>query len=410
MIKGIELELAKEILLSKVKTTEVESINIMESLNRVLAEDIYATINVPEFNRSPLDGYAVKSNDVKNASKENPIKLKVIGTAPAGRVFKGEAKENTTIKIMTGAMIPHGYDTIIRKEDTDEGIEFVNIYVSSKAYENFVDIGEDVKKGEKLILKGTTINPGCVGMFAALGMREVNVYKKPKIGVLSTGTELRDITQSLDEGKIYNSNIYSISASIIQHGGIPISLGIVEDDLEKISEIFREKVNECDFIISTGGASVGDYDLIQNAYDKIGAETIFSRVKMKPGTPALASEYKEKILIGLSGNPGAALITFEVMVRPLIKKICGSRNWERNKVVGVMMDDFKKTSSQRRFMRVKVVKKEERVEIYLSGKQNPGVLRSMIDCNGLVDIPSNSSPLEKGQKVDVILLDEEGAK
>lgn len=404
MLRNIELEHAIEMLLSKAKVKPTEKINILDSLGRILACDVYAKINIPNFNRSPLDGYAVKAIDTKGASKENPKRLMVIGEAPAGTIFKGEIEAKTAIRIMTGGMIPEGYDTIIKKEDTDNGLDFVNIYEESNAYQNFVKIGEDVETGEKIISKGIEINSGAIGMCAALGVTQLEVYQKPKIGVISTGSELRDITQSLEDGKIYNSNLYSITASLIENNCIPLNLGIAEDTIECISNKIKENIDSCDLIISTGGASVGDYDLINKVYENLGAKTLFWRVNMKPGTPALAADYKGKLLIGLSGNPGAALITFETIVRPIIKKMLGKSSIERRKVTGIMMDDFKKTSNQRRFTRVRIEIRGEKIEVYLSGKQNPGVLKSMISCNGLIDIKPNSKPLKKGDQVEVILL------
>lgn len=406
MLRNIELEHANDILMSKIEIKETEKVSILDSLGRILGCDLVASINVPGFNRSPLDGYAVKAKDTEGASKDNPVTLEVIGLAAAGETFKGEAKSGKAIRIMTGAVIPNGYDTIIKKEDTDDGVDSVEIYASSKAYENFVNIGEDVTKGEKIISKGTKINPGTIGMCAALGIREVEVFKKPVIGVVSTGSELKDITEDLEEGKIYNSNLYSITASLIQNNCIPINLGIAGDTIDEIAKQFEKNIDKCDMIISTGGASVGDYDLIQKVYEKIGAETLFWRLKLKPGTPALAAHYRDKLLIGLSGNPGAALITFEILTKPIIRKMSGLKNFMKKSITGVMMDDFSKTSSQRRFMRVNIQIDREKIEVYLSGKQNPGVLKSMITCNGLVDIAPNSPPLKIGDKVDVMLLDE----
>ncbi len=404
MLKNIELERAVEILLSKTDVKQTEKVGILDALGRILAVDVYAGINVPNFNRSPLDGYAVKASDTEGASDQTPVTLRVIGQAPAGNTFKGKSESKTAVRIMTGGMIPSGYDTIIKKEDTDDGLEFVQIYRGSKAYQNFASIGEDVKEGEQTISKGIKINAGAIGMCAALGITTVEVFKKPIIGIVSTGSELKDISEELEEGKIYNSNLYSITASLLENNCIPVNLGIAEDTLEGITNQIRDNIEKCDMIISTGGASVGDYDLINKVYEELGAETLFWRLQMKPGTPALAADYNGKLLIGLSGNPGAALITFETIVRPIIKKMSGKNNFYRRKITGIMMDDFNRTSSQRRFTRVRVEIKSEGIEIYLSGKQNPGVLKSMISCNGLIDIAGGSEPLKIGQKVEVILL------
>ncbi|KNF08758.1 molybdenum cofactor synthesis domain [Gottschalkia purinilytica] len=408
MLKNISLEEAKFILLSKIKTTDIERVNLTSSLGRILARDIFAMNNVPNFSRSPLDGYAVIAEDIKFADKNNPTILKVIGEVPAGYVFKGKAEKNTAVKIMTGAPIPDGYNAIIKKEDTDEGVEYVNIYRTSLPYQNVVPVGEDIQKGKKIMEKGTKIHPGCIGILASLGMENVEVYRKPKIGILSTGTELVELGDELKEGQIYNSNLYSIGAIITECGGEPVYLGTVRDDIDTISKSIQSGIQSCDIILSTGGASVGDYDLIGKVYENIGANTLFWRVKMKPGTPVLAAEKEDKILIGLSGNPGAALISFENIVKPLIKKLQGLIDWEPTKIKGIMMDDFNKFSNQRRFLRVRVERLENTYGIYLSGKQNPGVLTSLLTCNALVDVPVNTPFLSKGQEVEAILLKEGG--
>ena len=231
MLKNIELEHAIDILMSKIKIKETEQIDILDSLGRTLSSDVFAGINVPGFNRSPLDGYAVRATDTEGASKETPVTLEVIGLAAAGDPFSGEIQTKKAIRIMTGAMIPEGYDTIIKKEDTDDGLDSVQLYASSKAYENFVNIGEDVKCGEQILVRGTKINPGAIGMCAALGITKLGVFKKPRVGVVSTGTELTDINQPLQEGKIYNSNLYSITASLLKNNCEPVNLGIAGDTI-----------------------------------------------------------------------------------------------------------------------------------------------------------------------------------
>ena len=266
MIRNIELEEAVDLLLSKVKITEIEEVSLLDSLGRTLASDVHAGINVPNFNRSPLDGYAVKAKDIEGAGKDTPVNLEVIGEAAAGNTFKSDSRDKTAVRIMTGGMIPLGYDTIIKKEDTDDGLDFVDIYQTSKPFQNYVKIGEDVKIDEEIIKKGSKINSGAIGMCAALGIEKLEVFKKPRIGVVSTGTELKDIGEELEEGQIYNSNLYSITSSLIENNCIPVNLGIAGDTIECIKGRIEENIDRCDMIISTGGASVGDYDLINKVF------------------------------------------------------------------------------------------------------------------------------------------------
>lgn len=407
MIRNIDLEEAVKILLSKTKVKDTEETNLLDSLERTLAADVCARINIPNFNSSPLDGYAVKAVDIKNALNDKPVKLKVIGKASAGNTFNDKDKINskTAVRIMTGAMIPEGYDTIVKKEDTDDGLGFVNIYQTSKSYQNFIEIGRDVKKGEKVISKGIKITSSVVGMCAALGIEKLKVFKKPKIGIMSVGSELKDITEELEDGKIYNSNLYSIISYLLENNCIPVNLGIVEDDIEFISERIKNNINKCDMVISTGGASAGDYDLTNEVYENLGAKTLYWGVQTKPGKPSLAADYNGKLLIGLSGNPNSALITLETIVTPIIKKMIGINSFERKKVIGVMKDELKRTNNQRRFIRVRIEINKEDIEVYLSDKLKSGVLKSMIYNNGLIDIGPNVKSLKIDDKVEVILLD-----
>ncbi|MEG0371736.1 MAG: molybdopterin molybdotransferase MoeA [Clostridium sp.] len=403
MINNILLEDAEKLLLSKVEPVDIEMVNILNLLGRTLGQDIYANNNIPPFDRSPLDGYAIKSQETICASYDKPAKFKVIGTVAAGDVFTGEVISGCAVKIMTGAPLPNGFDVVVRKEDTDNGQEYVEVYTPLKPYSNFACKGEDVKIGEKLLSKGDRVNCSIIGMLAALGLYESPVYKMPRVAILSTGTELQELGRTLTPGKIYNSNLYSIAASVSEIGGQPIFLDTAKDDLDEIITKIQLGLKEADIVVTTGGASVGDYDLIGQAFEKIGAKLLFWRVSMKPGTPVLAAQKDGKLLIGLSGNPAAALISFELLVRPLILKMAGSLNLKRPTIKGTLIDDFNKTSTQRRFLRVSVQRKNNIYEISLSGKQNPGVLKSMLYCNGLVDIPSNCA-LKKGQEIDVILL------
>ncbi|MEG0480336.1 MAG: molybdopterin molybdotransferase MoeA [Clostridium sp.] len=403
MIRNIKLEDATTLLLSKVKPLPLEDINILQLQNRILGKDIVSSFNIPPFNRSPLDGYALISSNIQGSSKEAPAKLHVIAEVAAGEVFHGEVINGQAVKIMTGAPIPEGADTVIRKEDTDEGIEFVNIYTPLKPYSNYAFSGEDVKSGETILTKGQKLDYSSIGMLASLGHLSAMVYEKPKVSILSTGSELTDLGNPLLPGKIYNSNLYSIGALVESLGCTPLLLPSVNDEVNLIAEKMEESLKHSNILITTGGASVGDYDLIAEALRSISANILFHRIAMKPGTPVIAAEKDGKLIIGLSGNPAAALISFELVARPILLRMAGIPILERPTIKGILVDDFNKTSSQRRFLRVIATKGKTSYEIKLAGKQNPGVLKSMISCNGLIDIPPKTS-LESGQEVEVIML------
>lgn len=408
MLKNIPLEEAQTLLLDKVQALNEETVDILESLGRILAQDIYAQNPIPAFERSPLDGYALRAQDIQGASQEQPAILKVIGEVPAGHASPGTLEPNTAIKIMTGAPIPAGADVVVRKEDTHEENGKVKIYVSLPANSNIICAGEDVQAGEKVLPQGLRLHAGAVGLLAALGVRQVPVFRKPKVALLCTGEELVDVGEPLPLGKIYNSNLYGISSAIKEAGGQPFVLNTVHDAVEAIAEKLQQGLEQADLVLSTGGASVGDYDLIYAAYKRLEASVLFQRVAMKPGTPALAAEKGGKLLIGLSGNPAAAFITFEHLVRPVLLKMGGRNTWQRPRVKGIMAEDFPKRGGPRRFLRSQVHWEEGAFRVYLSGKQNSGVLKSILHCNALVDVPENSPPLKAGQEVDVILLWDKG--
>ncbi|OHW62655.1 molybdopterin molybdenumtransferase [Andreesenia angusta] len=403
MIKNIDIESAREMLLERAKLTKSEMVPVEQSLHRVISSPIYSKINVPDFNRSPLDGYCLRSKDTSEIG-EGGKWFEVVGKIGAGDVFRGECPENTAVRIMTGAPIPKGCDCVIMQEQVETSEGKVRIPRPLLANENLVELGEDIKSGELVLKAGKKITPEAMGVIASLGLSQVEVYRKPRVGITSTGNELMEISEKLEYGKIYNSNYYTLYGLIQELGGEVINLGISDDSVEAISEKVVESIDSLDMLITTGGASVGDYDLIHKVYENLGADFLFWRVKMKPGTPMLSSVYKDKLLIGLSGNPGAAMISFEEIVSPVVKKMSGQRCYERIRIKAELKDDFKKKSVQRRLLRAKFRIEGDRNAVYIGEKQNPGALKSMLDCNCFIDIEAGTAGLKSGDIVDIILL------
>lgn len=403
MIKNIEIESARTMLLERTFPVGTEEIPLEQSLGRVISKPVYSKVNVPAFPRSPLDGYCLRSDDTLGATSQEKW-FKVIGKIGAGDVFHGEYEKNSAVRIMTGAPIPADFDCVIMQEEVESRNGEVKISRELKRDENIVEVGEDIKSGELLLESGIRVTPESMGVISSLGLNRVEVYGRPRIGVTSTGNELAEQGDVLEYGKIYNSNYYTLLGMIQEIGGEVINLGISEDTVEAISEKIQENVDCLDMIITTGGASVGDYDLIHKVYDHLESEFLFWRVKMKPGTPMLSSVYREKLLIGLSGNPGAAMISFEEIVSPVIKKLSGHKEYERGRIKAVLKDDFKKKSMQRRLLRAKFKIESGINSVYIGEKQNPGTLKSMLDCNCFIDIPSGTPGLKAGDIVDIILL------
>ncbi|KKM11977.1 hypothetical protein SY88_05900 [Clostridiales bacterium PH28_bin88] len=392
--------------MSRVRPGGTEEVPILSALGRVLAQDVRAREDIPPFDRSPLDGYAVRAEDLAGATRATPAALKVIAEVPAGRVSPLPVSPGTAVKIMTGAPIPPGANAVVKVEDTDGGGELVRVFSSLRPESNIARAGEDVQMGELVLEKGMVLRSGAIGMLAAVGVSPVPVYRKPRVAVLCTGEELVDILAFLSPGKIRNSNLYGLAAAIMEAGGEPVLMATVPDRLEDIITQLEQALEAADLVVTTGGASVGEYDLMRDAFRLAGAEMLFWRVAMKPGTPALAAEKDGKLLIGLSGNPAAALIAFEHLVRPAILLMGGRQKWQRPRASGVMAEGFAKGGGPRRFLRVTAHREGGGYRVDLTGKQSPGVLQSILRCNALVDVPAGSSPLQAGQEVQLILLTE----
>ncbi|MEJ8553960.1 molybdopterin molybdotransferase MoeA [Tepidibacter sp. Z1-5] len=405
MKQMVNLEIANEILAQKIQSIEDEYVNLTDTHKRILSKDIISTINQPPFNRSPLDGYALISEDSKGASEENPVVLEIVEEVCAGSYPTKELKNNMATRIMTGAPIPKGADCVIRQEDTYEKDGKVYIYIELNKFQNYCFEGEDLKKGQTVIKKDSEINFGEVGIIASLGMKQVSVYKKPKVAILSTGDELLDIGEKLIPGKIYNSNIYTLSARLKELNAEPIILGICGDDIEKTSRKIENIIDEVDLVITTGGVSVGKKDIIKDVMKKINADILFWKVDIKPGTPVLCSYLKNKLIISLSGNPAASSITFELLVRPVLSQMVNKKDSKLKRTSAIFDNSYLKKSKKRRFLRGKLSYSQNGPVVKLtSSKQSSGVLSSTLKCNCLIDVPKGSTGLEKGDKVEIIPL------
>ncbi|MBN9647876.1 molybdopterin molybdotransferase MoeA [Terrisporobacter glycolicus] len=401
-MENIELELALQLIGDTVnEISSTEKINIEESRGRIIGEDIYAPINQPPFNRSPLDGYALRSEDTVGASKKNPIKLCVVDEIFAGGNINTEIEKNEAIRIMTGAEIPEGADCVIRQENTNYSMEEVEIYDELKKYENYCFAGEDVKKGSKLISKGEKLTYIHIGLLATMGITQVLVKRKPRIGIISTGDEIVSSGKPLSKGKIYDSNRITISMRLMDFGCEIVSSKIIEDEVCQVSKQINNLIDKVDVIITTGGVSVGKKDIMHEVINKINADRLFWRVRMKPGTPAIYSIYKKTPILSLSGNPFAAIATFEIMGKELIYKLSGNKDLKQIRIKSVMEDNFLKESKGRRIVRG--IYKNNKV--YLpQGGHSPGMMASMLGCNCLIDIKPGTKQLLKGDEVDIILI------
>lgn len=406
MKKFIALEEALEILNKNTKALKSEVVSIKDSLKRVLYGDVKSKINNPPFNKSVFDGYAFKSEASKGTSKENPIELKIVDEIFAGMWPEIEIKHGEAVRIMTGAPIPMGADCVLKQEETERHGDLVKIFKEMKSYENISFMGEDIKIGETLIKKGKRLDYADLGIMASSGISEVLVYKKPRVSIISTGDEVCDINSTLKPGKIYDSNLYSLSARIEELGYNVLSMEHVGDNILKIGEAIEKAFEKSDIVFTTGGASVGEKDLMQKVSESIGFEKLFWKIKIKPGSAVVCSKKEEKILISLSGNPNAALTTFELLGKPVLKKLEGEEeniNIKREK--GVLMDSFNKKSPQRRFLRGNVIYDEKGTKVYITQiKSGNGILSSLLNANCLIEIEKGNEGLNRGEVVNIIKL------
>jgi molybdopterin molybdotransferase len=404
MKRNVALEEAQGLLLTMSQPVKEGSIPLFEAVGRVLSREIKAPIQLPPFNRSPLDGYAVRAGDTQRASKANPAVLEVIEEVAAGHTAGKKLTPGTAIKVMTGTPIPQGADTVVKYEDVTRVGKVCKIPFPLMAGSNIVLAGEDVKKGEVIAARGTLVSPALVGLIAALGYAEVTVFNRVKIAVISTGDELIDSSQKLQPGKIYNSNLPSLVAACLKLGAQITALGNVPDQLDAIEDIISLGLADADIVITTGGVSVGDYDVVPDALARLGLNVIYRGVDMKPGSPVVAAEYNDKFIICLSGNPAAALITFELIAVPLIKKKMGLNHYLPARVGAVLADDFAKPSPQRRFLRGRLHMAAGANFVELTGEQSNGVLKSLVNCNAYIDVPAGSGRMVAGQDVSVLVV------
>ncbi|MCL0057931.1 molybdopterin molybdotransferase MoeA, partial [Dehalococcoidales bacterium] len=364
-----------------------------------------------------MDGYALRSKDTQGASQQCPRFLRVIDTVTAGSISRYEIEPGTAIRIMTGAPIPRGADSVVRFEDTDEAqrersSNQIGILIEATAGLNIRRAGEDITRGSIVLPKGVVIRPSEVGVLASLGRSRVMVIRRPIVAILATGDELVDINQPLPPGKIYNSNSYSVAALVLHYGGIPRILGIALDSEDSLVASLEQGL-AADMLITTGGVSVGDYDVVKDVLAKQG-EITFWTVRMKPGKPlafgVINGVSREGVarnipLLGLPGYPVSAMITFELFARPAMLKMMGKKNLAKPMVEAVIKNPIVNKGGRRIFARAIVEKRGGQYFAQLTGPQQSGILTSMALANGLVVVPEDKAEVAEGEVVKVMMLD-----
>lgn len=401
-------EEARSVILENVKRTEVEEVDLVDALGRVLAESVKSEIDVIPFNNAAMDGFAVKREDLLNASKETPVVLDVMEEIPAGSYFGGTIENGQCLRIMTGAPVPDCTDAVVKYEIVDylggDGMPGSKVAFKAcpKEYDNIRSKGEEVLAGGTVIEAGEILGAGGVGYLANCGVSKVKVYKKPRVGVIAIGSELQMPGTPLKPGCIYESNSVALSATVLEAGGIPTRLGIVEDNFDALCEAIEEASKEFDFVVTSGGASNGDFDFIKGVIDKMG-ELIFTLVNMRPGKCQTFGLVNGTPVMGLPGNPAAAYCGFEILLRPALLSMQGHKNLEIPTFEATLVGDRKKRDPRRMYLRGFVEKDDGGNYRFTPAKnQSSGIYGPIQQSNCLAVIPEGES--EGGKVPDGTVL------
>ena len=397
--------------ISKVMEDEVcqpiETVDLMQSVNRILAEDVVAIHPIPAFDRSLYDGYAIRAQDTDAVSKKAPINLEVIGEIGAGSVFTSTVHPGQAVRIMTGAEMPASCNAVIMLEGVTESTYGQNrIAISQKVSigERVFAKGSELAEGTCIVAKGTQITPGVIGLLATFGFHQVKVTKKPVVGVLATGSELLEIDEPLTQGKIRNSNAYMLLAQIEQAGGEAVYFGKLEDDLETSVQVITEAIQQVDILITTGGVSVGDYDYMPAVYARLGADILFNKVAMRPGSVTTVAKCGNRYLFGLSGNPSASFIGFELFVRPLLQKRLGSSTPYLFASKAVLREAFPQSNNFTQIVRTTCAFEQGQLHVTSNGLNMSSSVTSIAGAEALAILRPTTTGYESGEVVDVLLL------
>ncbi|MCH8205664.1 MAG: molybdopterin molybdotransferase MoeA [Chloroflexi bacterium] len=412
----LSVEEARDRILSFFNVLEAEETPLLEALGQVLAEDVVAGFDIPPLANSAMDGYAVLSASLKGASSGAPVDLNVIGSVAAGELPADRVTLGTAVRIMTGAPIPEGADAVVPFEDTDEadrrssGADLGRIAIRVEV-ERGADIrpsGQDVRDGERVLTKGTTLRPAEVGVLASLGHDRVRVTRRPVVAILSTGDELMEPGDPHAAGKIYDSNSYSVAAAVLKYGGVPRKLGIARDNIDAVGAKLLEGLAS-DMLITTAGVSKGDYDMVKDVLARYG-QIDFWAVRMRPAKPLAfgmlnAGDGRQVPHLGLPGNPVSALVAFEQFGRVAIRKMMGKTTGDRPTIKAILDEPIYNTDGRRVYARAVVTRRNDVYHARLTGHQSSNLLTSMARANGLAICPEDVPKKDAGEVVEVQMLD-----
>ena len=400
----IQVQEALDKILCQIQFKGVERVPLGQALGRVLTEDVVSRINNPPLDNSAMDGYALIAEDIQSATPENPVKLEVVEEIAAGYTAKGTLKPGQTMRIMTGAPIPPGADAVLMQEDTQKDGNFILCLDRADVAENIRRAGEDVKIGEGVIKKGTTLSPAHIGMLAVIGRSQIAVSQRPTVSILSTGDEILELDETPQGPQIFNSNGHMLAAQIKSAGGIPVYLGIAKDTEKDLMEKF-EWALKADIVVSSGGVSVGDYDLVKSSLQKMGQDMLFWKVAMKPGKPLAFGRIGKTPIFGLPGNPVSSFVSFEQFVRPSLRKVLGCSDLSHKTVQAKLTRTINKKPGRLHFLSSIVSWTDGEYTVTPAGEQGSGILKSAANANGLLIFPLEAEEIKQGQEVAVQLLE-----
>ena len=399
---------AAQRILDEVRQQPTLRIPLDDALASVLAEEVVSRLDIPAWTNSAMDGYAARASDVRGASQSQPVRLRVVEQLPAGHFPSRSIGPGECARIFTGAPLPDGADSVIRQEDTDGGADTVTILNDRDAGVNIRRAGEDIRKGSTVLQPGAELGPAQLGVLASLAVAHPLVYRRPRVAILGSGDEIVDIDQPeaiLSGQKIASSNTHTLVALVRQAGGEPVNLGIARDTPESL-QAHLARAQDCDLLVTTAGISVGEHDYVRAVLEQLGGELRFWRLRMRPGAPVGFGLLGDKPWIGLPGNPVSTMVTFELFVRPAIRKMMGQPLPFRRSVKVTAAERISVKPRLQHFLRGVVTEGSSGLEARLTGPQGSGILTSMVQANALLITPEGQFDTPAGTLLDALILND----
>ncbi|MBI4343296.1 MAG: molybdopterin molybdotransferase MoeA [Candidatus Omnitrophica bacterium] len=397
------VEEARRIVLEQAVMLGSERVRLEDGIGRVLAQDLIAEASLPPFDNSAMDGYAVRSSDTTGASREHPLTLRLVGEVAAGEVLERAVSRREAVKIMTGAPLPPGADSVVALEEARVRNGLVEILADVALGRHVRNAGEDIKAGDTALAAGTRIRVQHLGLLAGLGYAEVPVFRLPRVAVLATGSELISIDEPLGPGKIRNSNSLVLGAFLRQLGIEPVDLGTVVDERDLIRQQLEEAAT-CDVILISGGVSVGEHDLVKRVLRDLGMKTLFWRVNMKPGKPLLFGRLRNSVIFGLPGNPISCVVCFLEFIAPYVRKVTGEDDPTDGLVRARLTQPLRKKEPKTLLLTAQLREEAGTLAVTATPQQGSGMLKSLAQANAFIVVPEDIMELAAGSLVEVIPL------